>query len=59
MFNQESILLQDANGLCSLEYSTGVSETIGKFKNINPKFIEQYDNYTVLDGKVFIVEEIL
>lgn len=57
-FNQESVLLQDANGLCSLEFQNGDSKTLGKFKTINPKFIEQYDNYTVMDGKVFVTEEL-
>ena len=57
-FKQESLMFQDANGLCNLEFSNGTNETLGKFRTVNPKFIEQYDNYMVLDGKVFVTKEL-
>ena len=57
-FNQESILLQDANGLCTLEFNDNTTKTIGKFRNISPKQIEQYDSYTDFSGKVFVAEAI-
>lgn len=53
-FNQESILLQDANGLCTLEYNNGKIKALGKFQRVNSKFIEQYESYTVLDGEIFV-----
>ena len=55
-FDQESVMLQDANGLCTLEFENNTSKTLGKFRNINPKYIEQYDSYTVFDDKVFVTE---
>jgi len=57
-FGQESILEQDVNGLCHLEYSDGTSKSVGMLKVVNPKLIEQLDNYTILDGKVWTTEEI-
>lgn len=57
-FNQESILEQDVNGLCHLEYSNGTSKSVGVLRVVSPKLIEQLDNYTILDGKVWTTEEI-
>jgi len=54
-FNQESILYQDANGLCHLEYQNGDSEVLGRFEQINPKYIETVDAYTVINNRVFTI----
>jgi len=52
-FNQESVLYQDVNGLCHLEYEDGTSESIGRFRTANAKEIELLENYTVLNGVVY------
>jgi hypothetical protein len=53
-FGQESILHQDSNQEAYLKYSTGKTEQLGRLEQINPKYIEHYDSYTILNGKIYI-----
>ena len=55
-FNQESILYQDSNGLCYLEYRDGTCERIGKFEEVKASECENFDAYTKVDDKVYIIK---
>lgn len=57
-FNQESILYQDETGHCFLEYQSGEVVRVGKFRQVNPKYIEQLDNYTIVNNRVYTTEKV-
>lgn len=52
-FGQESILHQDANQEAYLIYNNGKTEQLGRLEQVNPKYIETLDSYTVLDDRVY------
>lgn len=52
-FGQESILHQDANQQAQLIFNSGKTMDLGRLEQVNPKEIENLENYTVLDGKVY------
>lgn len=52
-FGQESILHQDANQEAYLLYNDGRTEQLGRLEQVNPKYVETLENYTVLDGRVY------
>lgn len=55
-FKQESILFQDSNGQAYLIFEDKTEQNIGKLKQVNPKFIEQLENYTVMNNRVYTTE---
>jgi hypothetical protein len=55
-FNQESIFYQDSNGLGHLIFNDGKSKRVGRLREVSPKRIEQLNNYTVLNNKVYTTE---
>jgi hypothetical protein len=57
-FDQESVLLQDANGVTELIYNDGKTERLGRLRQVNPKFLEGLDSYTVMGGNIYTTEEV-
>jgi len=58
-FKQESIFYSDSNGNCTLEYSDGISDNVGKMNIISPKYIGQLNNYTIVNGKILTTEKVV
>lgn len=56
VFDQESIFYQDSNGLGHLIFNDGKSKRVGSLREVSPKRIEQLNNYTVLNNKVYTTE---
>ena len=56
-FNQESILYSDNNGNCTLNFD-GHTKDIGKMQIVNPKYVEQLENFTIVNGKVLTTEKV-
>lgn len=52
-FGQESILHQDSNQEAYLIDRDGNTQQLGRLEQVNPKYIETLDNYTILDGRVY------
>ena len=55
-FKQESVLFQDSNGQAYLIFEDKTEQNIGKLKQVNPKFIEQLENYTIMNNRVYTTE---
>lgn len=54
-FNQESVLEQDSNGICRLEYQNDTSEVLGKLRQVSGEVATKQDAYTVMGGKYYVV----
>lgn len=52
-FGQESVLIQDANGLSFLEFHNGKTLELGKMVEVSEDEAMRLDNYTVMDGQFF------
>jgi hypothetical protein len=54
LYRQESILMQDNDGISSLYYANGQTEKLGR---LVPKMsVEGLDAYTILNGQVWTIE---
>lgn len=54
-YNQDSILLKDANGLAHLMYGNGTEEVLGRMVGVNKSEALKQDAWTELNGQYFIV----
>ena len=55
LFNQESVLYQDANGKAYLIYSDDTSVTLGKLRQVPMSQTENLEAFTILNDKAYAV----
>lgn len=53
LYKQESVLMQDNEGICSLYYANGQSEKLGTFRMV--QYTQGLDNYTILNGLIYTI----
>lgn len=53
-FNQESILLQDANQEAYLVFNDGETQRLGRLEQVSKEVATKEDAYTILNGQYYI-----
>jgi hypothetical protein len=53
LYKQESVLMQDDQGICSLYYANGQSEKLGTFRMV--QYTNNLENYTILNGLIYTI----
>jgi hypothetical protein len=53
LYKQESVLMQDNEGICSLYYANGQSEKLGTFRMV--QYTNNLENYTILNGLIYTI----
>tara|TARA_R100000951_G_C2540004_1_gene149083 strand:+ start:78 stop:488 length:411 start_codon:yes stop_codon:yes gene_type:complete len=56
-FNQESVLVQDANQEAYLEFGDGSSQRLGILSLVPKEIAQVEDNYTILNGEYYITQK--
>lgn len=53
LYKQESVLMQDNEGICSLYYANGQSEKLGTFRMV--QYTNNLENYRILNGLIYTI----
>lgn len=56
-FDQESILLQDANQEASLLFANGTSERLGRLTQVSEEIAKTHNNFTLMNGQYYITQK--